>query len=182
MHALRRIYGLLAGLSVASAGLACGDKLSAVGGGIPFERIHPTHPAGRIVIYAPRDSVLRRVNDELRLADALARAGHAVLLVDGPEPLQQALAGITADVVLVDAAESGRLEVAGTHEAAPAILPVVYTAGDRAAPRVESRTQCAAQLTKRSTQKLVRAVNEILERRSRGAPPMCEQPRSLRGI
>lgn len=182
MFTVRSMLGVLAGLSFVSTGLACGDKLSAIGGGIRFERIRATRHAGRIVIYAPRDSGLRRANDELRLADALARAGHAVRLVDGPEPLRQAIAGITADVVLVDDAESGRLEAAGTHDAAPAILPVVYMTGDRAVPRVESRTPCAAQLTKRSTQKLVRAVDEILERRSRGAPPMCEQAQALPGI
>ena len=38
-------------LSSAPSALACGDKLTVLGGGIPFDKIHTSHRHGSLIMY-----------------------------------------------------------------------------------------------------------------------------------
>jgi hypothetical protein len=170
---------LFIGLLSASIALACGDKLSAIGGGVRFERIHASRHPGKIVLYVPAGSNLARANDEARIAVTLIRARHQVELIDTPGALTERLTDGTTNLLLIDArsmpgpASLGHL---GT-----AVVPVTYAAGATLQPASDDGTRCVLHLTKRSAQQLVLAVEGMLEKLSRGESSGCLLNPGLRG-
>jgi hypothetical protein len=172
MRAIARFVGL-AGVAVvlaaAPAAWPCGDKLSAMGGGVRFERIHQTRYPAHVVLYMPADSALRRADAELHLADLLARTGHTVRIIEARADLELALAGPGTDVVLAGVGDLRDLVAARGGSAA--ILPVEY---EQARPAESAPGRgCVAPLGRRSSSQLVRALEDVLQRRSRGTAAAC---------
>jgi hypothetical protein len=162
------------GLSVASTVLACGDKLSAIAGGVRFERVYAARHPGRVAIYAPAGSALQAANSDLRLAETLRHAGHTVTVFEHPQDLRRALQLSTADLVLVDVADSRQLQAEESGAAAGAAYVVVgYAPKDKAAHKVLSQSKCVTALTRRTGPLLLRELDTVLERRSRGLPGEC---------
>jgi hypothetical protein len=143
---------------------ACGDKLTVLGGGIPFDKIHTNHRHGSVIMYLSPDSKLSATNNDARLDQTLARAGHQVRVVQSSAELKQALDSGQADFVLIDWSEARQLqpEVA----AKVPIVPVTY--GDDAAERAlaQSRSGCVVQSNKRHTQEMVHEVEALIENQS----------------
>lgn len=151
-------------LASAPSALACGDKLTVLGGGIPFDKIHTTHRHGTLVMYLSPDSRLSAINSDARLDQALTRDGHQVKLVQSSAELKQALDAGQVDFVLIDWSEANKLQkdvVANVP-----IVPVTY--GTDAAERAlaQSRSGCVVQSNKRHSQEMVHEVEALLENQS----------------
>jgi len=156
----------IATLALASApgALACGDKLTVLGGGIPFEKIHTNHRHGSLVMYLSPDSRLSATNSDARLDQALTRDGHQVKVVQSSTELKQALDAGQVDFVLIDLTEAKQLQ-ADVVAHVP-IVPVTY--GNDAAERAlaQSRSGCVVQSNKRHSQEMVHEVEALLENQS----------------
>ena len=159
-----------AGVLFVSAALACGDKLVALGGGVPFDRIHSAHP-GNVLLYLNPCSSLNTANNDLRLDRALTRAGHTVRTVATRNDLDRVMRDATADVVLMDWADAMQLNARLTDKLPT--LPVRYGAGTTAP--AESHDGCFIEADKRRAVTLVRAVNSIMEGREKGLPVSCSK-------
>jgi hypothetical protein len=156
----------IAGLGLASApgALACGDKLTVLGGGIPFDKIHTNHRHGSVIMYLSPDSKLSAANNDARLDQALTRDGHQVRLVQSNAELKQALDAGQADFVLIDWSDAKLLQP--DVAAKVPIVPVTY--GSDAAERAlaQTRSGCVVQSNKRHTQEMVHEVEALLENQS----------------
>ena len=157
---------VIAVLALASAPVAraCGDKLTVLGGGIPFDKIHTNHRHGSVIMYLSPDSKLSATNNDARLDQQLTRAGHQVRLVQSSAELKQALDAGQADFVLIDWSEAKQLQP--DVAAKVPIVPVTY--GDDAAERAlaQSRSGCVVQSNKRHTQEMVHEVEALIENQS----------------
>jgi hypothetical protein len=151
-------------LASAPSALACGDKLTVLGGGIPFERIHTNHRHGSLIMYLSPDSRLSATNSDARLDQALTRDGHQVRLVQSSAELKQALDSGQADFVLIDWSEAKQLQ--SDVIAHVPIVPVTY--GSDAAERAlaQSRSGCVVQSNKRHSHQMVHEVEALLENQS----------------
>jgi hypothetical protein len=156
----------IATLALASApsALACGDKLTVLGGGIPFDKIHTNHRHGSLIMYLSPDSRLSATNNDARIDQALTRDGHQVKVVQSSAELKQALDSGQADFVLIDWSEAQRLQP-GVIAKVP-IVPVTYDgdAGERAL--AQSRSGCVVQSNKRHSREMVHEVEDLLENQS----------------
>jgi hypothetical protein len=151
-------------LTSAPGALACGDKLTVLGGGIPFEKIHTNHRHGSLVMYMTPDSRLFATNNDARLDQALTRDGHQVRLVQSSAELKQALDSGQVDFVLIDLSAAKTLQA--DMLAHVPIVPVTY--GDDAADRAlaQSRSGCVVQSNKRHSHEMVHEVEALLENQS----------------
>jgi hypothetical protein len=95
---------LLLGLSwafvLASSAQACGDKVAALGGGVPFQQVMAHHSPGRVVVFM--NSSAADGDAQIGLVRALERAGHHVSVVRSETELVGVLQSGPADVVLAD--------------------------------------------------------------------------------
>jgi hypothetical protein len=168
---MNKLFSMLSPLAIATlalasapCALACGDKLTVLGGGIPFEKIHTTHRHGSLVMYLSPDSRLSATNSDARLDKALTRDGHQVKLVQSSAELKQALDAGQVDFVLIDWSEAKQLQ-ADVVAHVP-IVPVTY--GTDAAERslAQTRSGCVVQSNKRHSQEMVHEVEALLENQS----------------
>jgi len=162
--------GVTTGFLLASAALACGDKLVALGGGVPFDRIHSDHP-GNVLLYLNPASRLTAANNDLRLDRALTRAGHTVRTVATRDDLDRAVRDAAADVVLMDWADARELDASLTDKVPT--LPVRYGAGTADTALAGAGSRCVIDADKRRAIVLVRAVNTIVEGHDEGRPVDC---------
>jgi hypothetical protein len=143
---------------------ACGDKLTVLGGGIPFDKIHTNHRHGSVIMYLSPDSKLSATNNDAKLDQALTRDGHQVRMVQTNAELKQALDAGQADFVLIDWSEAKQLQP--DVAAKVPIVPVTY--GNDAAERAlaQSRAGCVVQSTKGRDHQMVHEVEALLENQS----------------
>jgi hypothetical protein len=94
------------------AALACGDKFLMVGRGAKFQRAYASVHPGKILIYARPSTDAKAAIRDPQLHKALRQAGHAVSVIEDWALLEAALKTAPTDVVLVDVAESARLQAA----------------------------------------------------------------------
>jgi len=97
---------LLLGLSwatmLASSAQACGDKVAAMGSGVPFDRVMSHHNPGRVVVFMNSAAASGDSDAQIGLVRLLERAGHHVSVVRSDKELVGALQSGPADVVLAD--------------------------------------------------------------------------------
>lgn len=159
----RRVLPVLAVFLLAGGtALACGDKLSAIGGGIRFERVHAARHPGRVLLYLPGESPLRRSSDQLKLADLLRRSGHQVDIGENRDALRQELTnqGDKPFLVVIDVADAKDMASA-LPDSAPMLLVSTTTASGAAA--------CALPVNKRGIPQLLRAVDDALSPEAHGS-------------
>jgi hypothetical protein len=180
---MRRLAAMMtaaAALAASSATvIACGDKLSAMAGGVRFERLHQARNPSRLVVYLPASSGLREAESELQLVRLLTRAGHTVRVVERRAELEQILAASDADLVLAgadDLLDLGRNAAATPTATArrPAVLPLDYSASGagRVAAAADAGS-CVTRVSRRSGGQLVRTIDSALQRRSDGTTLPC---------
>jgi hypothetical protein len=164
--------GATLALLVATIGWACGDKLVALGGGVPFERIRMAQHPATVILYLNPERHLQAVNADIRLDKALARAGHTVRTVATRADLDRAMREAGADIVLMDWADAFALNAKLTDKLPT--LPVVY-GGAGAAELSSAQTQgtCVVEASKRKSAQLMRAVEHIIEDREKGLTVDC---------
>jgi hypothetical protein len=165
------ITGSALGLLALSAALACGDKLVALGGGVPFERIHVARHAGQVILYLNPETRLRAANSEIRLDVALTRAGHKVRTVSSRVDLERALQETHADLVLMDWADAMQLNARLTDKIPT--LPVIYGGGPEEFAQAQSQNACVMETNKSKGGQLMRAIEHILEDHEKGLPVDC---------
>jgi hypothetical protein len=161
------VYALaVATLALASApsALACGDKLTVLGGGIPFDKIHTTHRHGSLIMYLSPDSRLSATNSDARIDQALTRDGHQVILVQSSAELKKALGSGQADFVLIDWSEAQHLQPDVT--AGVPVVPVTYDGDAAERALAQTRSGCVVQSNKRHSREMVHEVEALLENQS----------------
>jgi hypothetical protein len=154
---------IIATLALASTPVAqaCGDKLTVLGGGIPFEKIHTSHRHGSLVMYLSPDSRLSATNSDARLDQALTRDGHQVKVVMSSAELKQALDAGQVDFVLIDLNEARQLQ-ADVLAHVP-IVPVTYGSDATERALLQTRSGCVVESNKRHTHEMVHEVEALLE-------------------
>ena len=146
------------------AALGCGDKLTVLGGGIPFDRIHTSHRNGSLILYLSADSRLTETNADARLDQTLTRNGHQVRVVRTGAELKQALEETRADFVLADWSEVQQLRpdlIAGVP-----VVPVTYGSSSEERAYAQSRAGCVVESSKGRNRQFVREVETLLENQS----------------
>lgn len=184
MHVSRRRLALaiLIALAVPQAVPACGDKLIVLGRGVRFERIVESKYPGSIVLYLNPRSRLPEAEQQFHLAAVLQLAGHAVATVESRAELDQSLREKRPDLVLADIVDARSLsEELAASSSPPALVPVLFnpTAGEVA--EAERQASCFGQAAKKKRRHLLRTVEDVLERRSKGLPTGCEEVGARRG-
>jgi len=140
---------------------ACGDKLTVLGGGIPFDRVHANHRHGSLILYLSPDSRLSATNTDARLDQTLTRDGHQVRVVRTSAELKQALEQGSADFVLADWNDAPRLQpdaIAGVP-----FVPVIYGSSVEERVYAQSRSGCVVESAKGHNRQFVREVETLLE-------------------
>jgi hypothetical protein len=164
------VGGAAAGLLLVSTAIACGDKLVALGGGVPFDRIHERR-AGNVILYLNPQTRLNTANADIRLDAALTRAGHSVRTVATRRDLELALGEAEADVVLMDWADAAQLK-AGISDRVPT-LPVLYGGTPGELAHAEAGEQCVLEADRRRASQLLKAVDRIIEDHAKGRQLDC---------
>ena len=116
---------LISGTPTCGDLLACGDKFLVVGRGTRFRRASVPRPPAAILVYANPASNLPAALANVPVEATLSKAGYRPTTVSSAEEFDRALRRGGWDLVLVDVAESSRLN-ARVPDNAPAVLPVVY--------------------------------------------------------
>jgi vacuolar-type H+-ATPase subunit F/Vma7 len=179
MNTLRCMGLVAAVLAAAQSGpaLACGDKLSMMGGGVSFERINASAHRGSVVMLLAPDSQLRATAADLELKRSLERAGHTVRTLATTDELAAQLRNGGVDVVLVDAwvAENMRRQIAAAAPATskPIVLTVIYKPGAGGQPTTQVERLCVARADKQNGRAVLNAIEQELARKARGEPVAC---------
>ena len=116
---------LAAALMSGTDGLACGDKLLAIGHGVRFQRAYASRPAN-VVIYS-NGSQNGATLKSVKLQTTLKQAGHKIQVVEGVSQLDAALKSGKVDVVLTDFADAAG--IAGQLQSAPSkpvVVPILF--------------------------------------------------------
>ncbi len=151
MRTSKRIGLLALGLAtmLVSPARACGDKVAALGSGVPFDRVMAHHATGRVVVFMDSGATSDAGEVQNRLVRALERAGHRVRVVHTETELVGTLQGNPADVVLADI----------TPTAPPAVTALATT--------------CVIHPLNRKPGNVVRAVDDIVARRNSAGDNSC---------
>jgi hypothetical protein len=146
-------FGNFLGAAVLGAVLvpafACGDKVSALGSGVPFERISMARVTGNVIVVVNAGGATAGAKEQTRLVLALERAGHDVRVVQSDSELADALRQKAADVVLSDSS--------------PVALVVP----------AQLATSCVIRPMNRSAGNLVRSVDDAIAKRRSSADSRC---------
>jgi hypothetical protein len=154
MHMTTKMrFGVLVGIAVIGAvtvpAQACGDKVSALGSGVPFERVSTARVSGNVILVVAAGDAIAGAKEQSRRIRALERAGHDVRVVQNDAELARALQQKSADVVLSD-----------------------IDAGAQLVP-AQLATSCLIRPMNRSAGNLLRSVDEAIAKRKSNADFRC---------
>ncbi len=164
------IGATLAGVPLA---LACGDKVAALGGGVPFERLQATRITGQVVLLMSPDSGVQRIDDKAGLARALAFAGHSVRIVQRPELLETELRLVPANVVIADQAAVSRVAAGIRNLPTPPAVLVVVSAPPVGGAGRNPESGCTIRADMRQSRPVLRSVEHLVARQLRGSRADC---------
>lgn len=159
---------------VSFAAYGCGDKLTALGGGVQFERLFLSRHPGRIVMLLEPASALRAADEKYRFSSSLSLAGHQVKSVSNAVELRDAVSSAGADLVLVDVATARHLQFQSTAAGqGPAILPVLFAPSAADLATAEKQVGCVADAASHRGRQLLKIIEKTLQLRSRGLSMPC---------
>jgi hypothetical protein len=184
MRAAAGLLGVALVLGAAAPVVACGDKLLALGGGVPFERIASSRQEGaRILVLVEANSALRQfVSDRAPLDRVLSRAGHDVRTVDSLEAATNALRISRADVVLADYTRAADLRQRWSADTgAPLVLAVEPMQPGSSRPAGPNIDDCVVRVARASSPDLLTAISRLLVLRRSGSVPSCAAGTSQSG-
>lgn len=158
MKRLFVLSSLLVSFVISSGVLACGDSLYRVGKGVSY-RVYTAPLPGNVLVYAQSE-------DARQLAEALARSGHEVRLVDNETDLSRELDSGSYDVVIAPYSEHEQVESSGrvSGAASTAYLPVALDGDEeKAAGQNYSKVMVA---DKDDIKNYLRAIHKTLKGRT----------------
>lgn len=174
-----RIAGLLGVATLVFAqgtAVACGDKLSMMGGGVSFELVNPNRHRGNVILFAPPDSPMRVGKAGQSLEKTLVRAGHKVRVVSTQAELSTALQAGNVDIVLsdagADAATPRRIAADTGGKAEPEALAVSYRPSAVDASSSTPARTCVTRINSRSKQ-LLDAIENVLATKGQVVASTC---------
>jgi hypothetical protein len=163
------------GALLATAALACGDKLVAMGGGVGFERVIVSRNPGHIILMLEPSTGLATANEKFNLAGSLKLAGHEVFVATSAEDLREQRITATPDVILVDAARAKQFQFHPVAAGAgPSIMPVAYSADAGGQAVADPEAACVTIASGRKGAQVLKAVEHTMKLRRRGLPTPCE--------
>jgi hypothetical protein len=172
------LAAVIACIAAAPATQACSDKLSIIGGGVTYDMFAGEH-RGNIVLLVEPNSPLRAANDDLKLRQALQKAGHRVRMVESTAELAGVLDKTRVDVVLVSWSQRDRVEQQlATRTSGPATLGVGYKQVTANAVAASNQGQCFILVTDSHDSALVHRVGELVAQRSKPGAQRCEAPKA----
>lgn len=170
------LFGVAIAVFAQGPVLACGDKLSMMGGGVSFELVNASRHLGNVILYAPPDSPMHVGKSGETLEKTLQRAGHKVRVVGTSAELAAALQAGNVDIVLADAgaatATPRSVAAPSGAQAEPESLALSYrpTASDLSASTL-GRT-CVARFDHRGKQ-LLDAIEHVLASKGQVVAASC---------
>jgi hypothetical protein len=165
----------LCGALLATAALACGDKLVAMGGGVGFERVMVSRNPGHIILMLEPSTGLAAANEKFNLAGSLKLAGHEVFVATSAEDLREQRIAVTPDVILVDASRAKQFQFHPVSaDAGPSIMPVAYSADAGGQAVADPEVACVTVASGRKGAQVLKAVEQTMKLRRRGLPTPCE--------
>ncbi|HKX59247.1 MAG TPA: hypothetical protein VJN00_07770 [Steroidobacteraceae bacterium] len=163
------------GALLATAALACGDKLVAMGGGVGFEKVMVSRNPGHIILMLEPSTGLATANEKFNLAGSLKLAGHEVFVATSAEDLREQRITVTPDVILVDAARAKQFHFQPVSAGAgPSIMPVAYSADAGGQAVTDPEGACVTVASGRKGAQVLKAVEQTMKLRRRGLPTSCE--------
>lgn len=163
------------GAMLATAALACGDKLVAMGGGVGFERVMVSRNPGHIILMLEPSTGLAAANDKFNLAGSLKLAGHEVFVATSAENLREQRIAVAPDVILVDASRAKQFQFHPVAAGAgPSIVPVAYSADGGGQAVADPESACVTVASGRKGAQVLKAVEQTMKLRRRGLPTPCE--------
>jgi hypothetical protein len=162
------IVALVVGVPALNTGVhACGDKFLMVGRGAKFQRAYASVYPGKVVVYARPSTDPKAAVRDPQLHKALRQAGHTVSVIEDWTLLEQALINGLADVVLVDVAESARLQPAvASSPTHPQPMYVAFPSSP--APAVRADVVCRLKSSDRPL-KYLEEIENVLKARAKQA-------------
>lgn len=172
------LVAAMACIAAAPATQACSDKLSIIGGGVTYDMFAGEH-RGNIVLVVEPNSPLRAANDDLKLRQALQKAGHRVRMVESAVELAVVLDKTRVDVVLVSWGQRESVEQQlATRASAPAMLGVGYKQATASAVTASNQGQCFILVADSQDPALVHRVGELVAQRGKPGAQRCEAPKT----
>lgn len=119
------------GAGATSQAQACGEVMYRMGGALRYHAFITRHPA-EILLYADNASANSPSDHRDEFHHSLEKAGHKVMLANGPDALAQALATHRFDVIITYATSLPTVNAQLAHaQREPSLIPV-FQGGDEA--------------------------------------------------
>jgi hypothetical protein len=163
------LIGLLvvAGLWMASALLACGDKFLVSARGTRYQRPKNARAAS-VLIYANPSSGLQSALRKVPVDSVLKHEGHRSTTVETPEQLSAILASGRFDVVLVASGDAAAVEdLLGRGADAPVVVAFCVKEAAREKPVSDKGASCLKTPPKEGS--LLEAIDKAVERHDQNA-------------
>lgn len=174
--ALFSLAAAIACIAATPATQACSDKLSIIGGGVTYDMFAGEH-RGNIVLLVEPNSPLRAANDDLKLRQALQKAGHRVRMVESTAELASVLDKAHVDVVLVSWGQrEGVEQQLAARTSAPAMLGVGYKQSTNVTA-ASTAGQCFILVTDSHDPGLVNRVGQLVSQKDKPGAQRCDAPK-----
>ena len=147
---------------------ACGNKV-----GVPFERIHPGHSTGQIILFARPGSDLRSFSRRADLSLRLERSGHTVHLIDNDRNLDGAIRANRTDLVLAEPADAVALRSRLMGDSAAPLVLSVVTVSTATAMAEPEESSCLLQATVNQSEDVVQTIDLFISSRQAGRIIHC---------
>ncbi|MGD9388386.1 MAG: hypothetical protein PVI87_09195 [Gammaproteobacteria bacterium] len=148
-----KVFAALAATLVSSSALACGDSLYRVGQGVSF-RVYTAPLPGNVLVYGHSEGAQQ-------LAEALARAGHGVRVVENQVELGSVLARGEYDVVIASYSDREVVELSKDEQKVD-FLPVALNKSEAEVARQDYAKVMVAD--RDEIKHYLRAIHESLRR------------------
>ena len=148
--------------------LACGDKLLALGRGVPFQRAYRAARPASILLYLGQSTKGGAIG-ETQLQATLKSAGHKIRVVADPRQLDQVIKAERFDLVLGDVSEFATLsQQAKSAPSKPTVMPVMYKPDKPSRAAAEKQYGPVLSAPGKAGEYLM-AIEDVMKRRTTGS-------------
>jgi hypothetical protein len=159
--------------AIAPAVWACGDKLSGLGGGVPFARIHHEALGGQILLFARPDSELGIYNQRAHLRRNLEKSGRTVKLIQNDLDLTGALQSAHTDLILADRQDARAIREKFERDGATHWVVSIVTDNVGSPSSAALPSRCELHTAADQSRDLTKALERLLNERQSSAITSC---------